>query len=203
MKPMEHDPYREPMQVPGITRFPVELRPPPGFRPDRPETWPKVPGRLEYVGGRLLYLTPCGDRQLFVVGSVAGILDRWLDEHSEFTFGTNEAGLLLDHEARGADAAVWRRDSLGPSSGGFIRVPPILAVEASGRDEGEAELRDKAAWYLDHAVQIVWIVLVDAREVLVLTRKGEVRCRQGERIPAAPELPGLEPAVERFFARVD
>ena len=41
--------------------------------------------------------------------------------------GGNEAGILIDGEARGADAAVWLREALPPRTGRFRTVPPILA----------------------------------------------------------------------------
>ncbi len=103
---VEMETYDDTVPVPRMVRFPVELRPPPGFRPEDPSTWPRVPGRLEYVDGRLVFMTPSGDIQQDVTGSVAGLLDRWLDDHPEFTFGTNEAGMILDGEVRAADAAV-------------------------------------------------------------------------------------------------
>lgn len=202
------DQYREMISVPRATRFPVDLKPPPGFRPGDPATWPKVVGKLEYVGGRLIYMTPSGDIQQDVTGSVAGLLDRWLDEHPEYTFGTNEAGMMLGGEVRAADAAVWARKDLGPYSGGYRRVPPILAVEVAGAQDEETALLDKAAWYLEHGAKTVWLVLPGSREVLVLRPgtepKTEVK-RHGEheRLPPDAALPGLTPKVSRFFKRLE
>ncbi|MCI0636206.1 MAG: Uma2 family endonuclease, partial [Actinobacteria bacterium] len=139
--------YSETITVPAAVRFPVELQPPDGFRPDDPASWPRIPGRLEYVDGRLLYMPPCGDVQQQVAISVAGVFDRWLDEHPEFVVGGNEAGMTFGRDVRGAEAAVWRRETLGSPTGGYVRVPPILAVEVAGREEGERELRTKAGWY--------------------------------------------------------
>ncbi len=34
-------------------RWPLELPLPPGFRPEEPSTWPRLAGRLEYVGGEI------------------------------------------------------------------------------------------------------------------------------------------------------
>lgn len=111
---MEDDPYNEPVPIPrGGIRFPLELRPPPGFRPSDPATWPRAIGRLEYVGGRLLYMPPCGDDQQDVSASVTGVLEAWNLDHPEFVVGGNEAGMILDGEIRGADVAIWRRDALG------------------------------------------------------------------------------------------
>lgn len=83
-----------------------------------------------------------------------------------------------------------------------MRVPPILAVEVGGREEGEPELRAKAQWYLAHGVAVVWLVLPKSRDVLVVTAGGESRHRPGERLPPHPALPGLAPAVERFFRQL-
>jgi hypothetical protein len=84
------------------------------------------------------------------------------------------------------------------------RVPPLLVVEVAGRDEdeGEAVLREKARWYLDVGVAVVWILLSGEREVLVVTRAGESRHGLGERLPADPRLPDLAPAVDELFRQV-
>jgi Uma2 family endonuclease len=192
----------ETIPVPAAVRFPVELEPPPGFRPEDPASWPKVEGRLEYVDGRLLYMPPCGDVQQGVTVSVIGLLDRWLDDHPEFFVGGNEAGLIFGRDVRGAEGAVWRREALGTPTGGYVRLPPILAVEVGGREEGESRLREKAGWYLARGVKVVWLVLPAAREVIVATTAAETRHRSGERLAPHPELPGLEPPVDRFFRQL-
>src|SRR3972149_5101849 len=163
---MQGDLYEETVPVPRAARFPVELRPPPGFRPEEPATWPKVEGALEYVGGRLLYMPPTGDIQQDVAGAVAGLLDRWVDEQPELVFGANGAGMVL------------------------------------GGEQGEPELREKAAWYLSRGVKVVWLVLSDTREVVVLDTAGESRHRAGQSLPPCPELPGLAPEVGLLSRRL-
>ncbi len=186
----------------ALVRYPVELRPPPGFRPDAPETWPRIPGRLEWVGGRLLLMPPCGDTQQTVAFDVVAVLSPWVRAHPEFEAGGNEAGMMFAGEVRGAEAAIWRLDALGDLTGGYRRVPPILAVEVTGQYEGEVELRRKADWYLEHGVSVVWLVLAETEEVLVLAIGSEYRLRSGDRIGPHAELPGLEPAVDDFFVLV-
>ncbi len=201
---MDRDLYEEPVPIPrGGVRFPMELHPPAGFDPDDLRTWPRVEGRLEWVGGRLLYMPPCGEVQSMVVGPVAEVLGEWTTRHPEFVYGTNEAGMKLSGDIRGADAAVWLRAALGPLTAGVSRVPPILAVEVAGRDEGEAELRAKAEWYFAQGVRVVWLVLPKAFEVVVLRADGETRHGRDDRLPPQPELPGLEPAVARFFRQIE
>lgn len=194
--------YEETIPVPRAIRFPVELIPPEGFDPGRLETWPKVEGRLEYVNGRLLYMPPCGDMQQDTVADVVGVLVQWVRAHREFVVSTNEAGVILRGDARGADAAIFRRSEVGRYQHKFRRVPPVLAVEVAGEDEDEAVLRDKAAWYLGAGVQVVWIVLPEQREVVVITGSGEQRCRLGEIVPPHPALPDLAPRVDDFFVQI-
>ena len=201
---MDFDAYNEPVPVPrGGVRFPLQLQPPPGFRAEDPSTWPRVSGRLELVGGRLLYMPPCGDDQQDVASSVTGVLTHWRSAHPEFRVGSNEAGMQLGGEIRAADVAVWRADTLPQRTGGYRKVPPVLAVEIAGRDEGEAELTDKARWYLDHGVAAVWLVFPLTREVVVVTQGATDRVREGQRLPAIAELPELAPEASAFFDQLD
>ena len=183
-------------------RFPLEWQAPEGFHADDLSTWPRVEGRLEYVSGRLRYMPPCGGIQQEVATDVTRLLADWADSHLEFAVGSNEAGMLLGGEVRGADAAVWRRGEAGTASG-LRRVPPVLAVEVAGQDEEENALREKAGWYLAAGVCAVWLVLPETREVIVVTAGRESRHPRGERLPARPELPGLEPEVAAFFRQLD
>ena len=147
-------------------------------------------------------MTPCGGIQGRVTGSVAGLLDEWVARKRAFVMETNEAGMLLGGEVRGADAAVWRRDDLGAASPGYPRVPPLLVVEVAGEDEGETDLRGKAEWYLKHGVATIWIVLPATREVLCIRTDSESRHGPGERVAQSPELPELAPGVDRFFRQL-
>jgi Uma2 family endonuclease len=187
----------------ALVRFPLELRTPEDFRPDDPVTWPEVPGRLEYVSGRLLYMPPCGDHQRYASSDVVTILVGWARGHTEFVAGGNEAGMKLGGDVRAADCAVWRVAGHEPLAGRFARIPPVLAVEVAGEEESEAQLRTKAGWYLAHDVTVVWLVLPALRHVVVLTRDAERRYRPGERLAAHPALPELQPAVEDFFRQLD
>jgi Uma2 family endonuclease len=187
----------------GSVRFPIELIPPPGFRADDPQTWPAIDGSLEYVDGRLLYMPPSGDVQQDVCSAVTGVLFAWIKAHAEFVVGSNEAGMILGGDTRGADAAVWRRADARAPTGRYRRTAPVLAVEVAGAEQHEAELRDKARWYLDAGVELVWIVLPESREVVVLSRTRDDRLRSGERLAPVASLPDLQPEVAEFFLQLD
>jgi Uma2 family endonuclease len=183
--------------------LPLELPAPEGFVPDRVETWPVVQGRLEYVQGRLLFMPPCGDDQQKTVADITTEVCSWGRARAGFDVGTNEAGMVLGGEVRGADVAVWRSAEAGPGTGGFLRVPPVLAVEVTGKDESVGDLLEKARWYLDRGVQVVWIADPRARVVRIVTRDGDTEVGKGERLPAHAALPGLQPRVDDLFLQVD
>lgn len=195
--------YDETITLPRALRFPVELLAPRTFDPERLETWPRVTGRLEHVGGRLLYMPPCGDVQADTVTDVVITLGSWVRSHAGFVLGTNEVGMRLGGATRAADAAIWRRAALGQPSGGLRRVPPLLAVEVAGDDEPESLLVDKAEWYRSVGVPTVWIVVPSVREVVVIDAAGRRRFGRGARLPEPAELAALSPGVDELFVQLD
>lgn len=190
----------EELGFPLPLKFPVELRLPTGFDPDEPKTWPRVHGRLEYVGGRLLFMPPCGGSQGTFVLNLGRLIGTWVRANPDYVGGSNEVGMKLGDDRRGADVAVWRtRDR--SSLKGFAPGAPLLAVEVEGEEEGDGEraLREKARWYLEHGTQIVWLALQSRREIIVITASGESRHKSGELIPEHTELPGLRVSVDEVF----
>lgn len=194
----------ETVPVPRVAvRFPLELPRPVGFVADRPETWPVVEGQLEFYQGKLFYMPPSADRQQDTSADVITTLGIWRKTHREFVVAGNEAGMILEGETRGADAAVWRRAALGPHEGKFRRVPPVLAVEVKGELEEESALYEKARWYLARGVEIVWLLFPEQRRAVVLTAESERSVGPGERLPRHASLPDLEPALDELLEQVE
>jgi len=188
------------MVVPRIAvTLPLALPAPEGFDVARLETWPTTHGRLEFVGGRLEYMPPCGEAQQRTAVDVVTELNLWRRKHPEFVVGGNEAGMLLGGEVRAADAAVW---PAGPASGGLAQTAPLLAVEVAGVDDTESLLEEKARWYLAHGVATVWIVIPQSRSAKVVTASGQTPVVRDERMPAPAGLADLTPAVSSFFTQL-
>jgi Uma2 family endonuclease len=183
--------------------FPVEMRIPEGFEADDLATWPRVAGRIEFVQGRLWYMPPCDDVQQEVAAAVTHALVAWAEAHAGFVIGSNEAGMKLGGDVRAADAGVWRRAEVGPPRGRLREAPPVLAVEVAGGDDDEVALRAKTRWYLEHGISVVWLVLPERRQVIVVTGAGETRHVPGDRLAEHPVLPGLSPAVGSLFVQID
>lgn len=186
----------------NAVRLPLELPPPEGFDPDREETWPIVEGKLEHVGGRLLWMPPSGDEQQDTCSDLLRVLGTWRQAHRDFKVGGNEAGMKLGNDRRGADAAVWRAEDVRGYAGRFRRAPPVLAVEVAGRDDTEESLREKASWYLTHGVGLVWLLFPRERRALWLTAAEEREVLPGARMPAHTALPDLEPLLDELFEQV-
>jgi Uma2 family endonuclease len=196
--------YRGGTPVPTIAiTLPLELPLPDGFDAWDLATWPLVEGRLEYVDGRLLYMPPSGDEQQDKVADVTVELGLWTRGHPEFLASTNEAGIILGRDVRAVDASVYRRIDVGPYTGGLRRVPPVFAVEVAGKDEAEDLLLEKAAWYLDRGVEVVWVLVPRPRRVIVKTLGGSVELGPGERLPATHRCPGSSPASTISSVRYD
>ncbi len=148
-------------------------------------------------------MPPCADLQQDVAVDVVHVLRTWSESHQRFVVGGNEAGMKLGVDIRAADAAVWLRAEVGPSVGRLRHVAPILAVEVAGQDEDERVLLEKAGWYLRHGVVVVWLVIPEARTVVVVDQNGESRYGVGGRLTAHSGLPELTPDVQQFFAQID
>lgn len=195
--------YDELVPVPrSAVLLPLEMSLPVGFVADDPGTWPLVEGQLEFVGGRLLYMPPTADRQQDTTVDVVAVLAAWRRDHASFVVGTNEAGMILGGEVRAADAAVWRRADVGDYEGRFRRVAPVLAVEVKGELEADASLHEKASWYLQRGVAVVWLLFPRERRVVVITREGEQSFAPGQTLTEGEHLPGLAPLVDDLFLQI-
>jgi len=200
---MTSEAYDDLVPVPrAAVELPLPVPLPEGFDHERLETWPRIEGRLEFVGGRLLYMPPTGDEQQDTCADVVGALHVWRRDHHDHVVGGNEAGVLLGGETRGMDAGVWRREDLSGYTGGLRRAAPMLAVEVSGKYDDEEALGEKARWYLAHGTAAVWLLFPRERRVRAVTPGGETTHGTGERLPSIPELPALEPTVDELFEQV-
>lgn len=133
----------------------------------------------------------------------AYLLRTWSERLPAFIVGGNEAGMKLGGDIRAADVAVWARRRRRRAKRATSLSAADSGGEVAGEDEDESALTEKARWYLGHGVGVVWLVLPETREVVVIRDGRTERFGRGESLSATESLPGLEPEVARFFAQID
>ena len=77
---------------------------------------------------------------------------------------------------------------------------PDFAVEVKSPDDGYAELRDKAHFYLQHGCKLVWLVYPPKRIVEVVQPDNQIDLLVvGDILDGGDVLPGFRLSVETLF----
>ena len=141
--------------------------------------------------GSLAFMPPLGSARDAAMTSVASRLGAWVRDRHELVLATSGTWSSIAAVPRPPDAAIWRRSDLDGYVGKLRRVPPLLAVEVAGADDGEDALLEIAAGHLAAGVSTVWLVLPAPRAVLVVTAAGVTRHGADAALPEPAGLVGL------------
>lgn len=76
---------------------------------------------------------------------------------------------------------------------------PDFAVEIKSPDESLPDMRKKAAYYLSHGSQLVWLVYTERRLVIVLTPDSEDILSENDILDGGSVFPGFTLAVKDIF----
>ena len=103
---MPSEPYSETIRVPAAVRFPIELEPPEGFRPEDPASWPRID-----------VTTTAGTRR--IVGRVSAQAS--FDDRSFCSIVTalGSRAITLLSRTLGTHFAMWSKLVL-PTNGGHL-----------------------------------------------------------------------------------
>lgn len=83
---------------------------------------------------------------------------------------------------------------------GAVDRLPELAVEIKSPNDTYRHLRDKADYYLENGVQLVWLVYPEKRLVEVYALDGEIEILTvGDTLSGGTVLPDFEVAVSKLF----
>ena len=163
--------------------------------------------RFELINGELIEMAPTGEQH----GLIAGVLFAHIlsfDPRFELGIPAVEAGYYAPHDRRtllSPDVAFRRTDGDAPPlSKTFVPIMPDLAVEIVSPSNTMPQIRRKAAIYLQHGAQLVWIIIPNKKtaEVCKLDEEGGI---QTESIAADGSLsgenvlPGFELPLRRLF----
>ncbi len=171
----------------------------------RPENADK---RLELIDGEIIEMPAPGEEHGFLAGL---FYHHFLlfDPERKLGVPTVESGYYtLDdrYTVLAPDAAFRLRESAtAPLNKRWASAMPDIAVEIKSPNDSMAQIRRKAAIYLVHGTQLVWIVIPDRKgvEVCRLDDSGDIRAEfigvdgslSGEDV-----LPGFELPLSRLFS---
>jgi len=161
------------------------------------------------IDGELYWDMPPG----YTHGRIAGHIFRYLMNYAEahdLGDGSVDTGYFPAddrHTLLGPDVAFFRKENVPPANHEkFVARMPDLAVEVQSPSNSLAELRRKAAIYLRHGTEIVWLVLPKRAGVEVWRAgadgepQGEFIARDGS-LTGEPVLPGFALELQRLFPR--
>jgi Uma2 family endonuclease len=166
----------------------------------------KVPGKAEIVGGRIVMMSPTGDKPGDAAGAVYVRLREFAKSHGGRAYGDNVA-FLVDLPTRKSfcpDASYYT----GPRTGmKFLSEAPVFAVEV--RSEGdygraaEREMSEKRADYFAAGTKVVWDVDLLSDDVIRVYRADSTEqptiYRRGDTAEAEPAVPGWTFSVDELF----
>jgi Uma2 family endonuclease len=166
----------------------------------------RVPGKAEIVGGRIVMMSPTGDRPGEAALVIVIRLREYAKAHGGHAYGDN-VGFLVDVSGRKSfcpDGAYY----IGPRTGmKFLSEAPVFAIEV--RSEGdyglraEGEMANKRSDYFAAGTKVVWDVDLLSEEVVRVYRADSPEMpmiyRRGETAEAEPAVPGWKFAVDELF----
>ncbi len=163
--------------------------------------------RLYLIDGELVVMSPVKQMHGQLAIRLGAYLMLYADEH-----GLGEVTTEVGHYAPGdrrtllaPDVAFTTQARINQTAQDeFVPLMPDLAVEIASSGDSLAQLRRKAAIYLDNGTRLVWIVLPDQRGVDVCRSAVGARLDiefvgAGGVLSGEDVLPGFELDLSRLF----
>ncbi len=165
-----------------------------------------VEGKAEIVDGKIVLMSPTGDRPNWAASEIFVSLRAYAKAHGGRACSDNLAFLVqLPHRKSFApDAAYYT----GPRTGmKFLSQAPDFAVEVrSEGDDGagaERAMAKKRADYFAAGTKVVWDVDLESDDVVRVYRADSPNVptvyRRGEQAEAEPAVPGWTMPVDELF----
>jgi len=186
--------------------------PPPGSATPDDAFDPKfVGGRAAEVVGGILVEKTVGVYDEYIATRILGFLQAFMDEHNLGAVTGSQGGYWFASDTmRMPDASVVLWDSLDDPDEieergeAFLRTPPDLVVEVLSPSNTTREMAIKLDEYAKAAVQLVWYVDPDRKEVDVYAKaraKAKTTLGVADTLDGGAVLPGFTLPVAKLFEK--
>ena len=162
--------------------------------------------RGELIRGVLRETMPTGEEHGWIVTNLVGELVPFTKPRRLGRLIASDAGILLERDpdtVREPDIAFTSAERLPPGGPNpkYAEVVPDLVVEVVSPGDSAAEVADRAAMWLGHGVQLVWIVQPSSRTIEAHRAGATARTLgEGDRLDGEDVLPGFDCPVAAVFA---
>lgn len=164
--------------------------------------------RYELVDGRVIRMSPPGSEHGAIAMRIGAALADYVDRHNLGVVFAAETGFQLTVDpdtVRAPDASFVSRERI--SAGGIPRTywpgAPDLAVEVLSPDDAAGDVDEKVRQYLQHGVQIVWVVDIGRRSVTVHRPAASSQTlSEADALDGGDILPGFGYSVRRVFEAI-
>jgi Uma2 family endonuclease len=160
-------------------------------------------GYFELVQGRLVKVPLGTPKHGHCCAKVGATMDRAVRERKLGWVCSNNTGVITERNpdtVLGPDIAFWSYERLPTLPDLFVDIVPDLAVEVFSAIETGPTVLFKLLHWLDHGVQMVWVVDPEGRIVMVHRSRQDVRILgDSEEIDGADVLPGFTCRVSELF----
>jgi Uma2 family endonuclease len=146
---------------------------------------PEDEWRYELVEGRLVRMSPAGDRHNRISGRLFGAVYGFVSARRLGEAYPQESGFLISEAGEpdtvlAPDLAFVRADQVPrPAVAGYPRITPDLVAEVLSPSQTLPQLRQKADTWLARGVTLVWILVPEAH-VVEVRRAGHPPTTLGE-----------------------
>jgi Uma2 family endonuclease len=160
----------------------------------------------ELVRGKVRAMSPTGYSHGDVAGVIAGMVFMYARGRKAGRVLTAEAGFILSRNpdtVRAPDVMFVAEERMPKGApGGYLPIPPDLAVEVVSPNDQFSDITAKAEEYLAAGVRLVWVVDPQTRHAYVFRPGQPVRSlSEKEALSGEDVLPDFQLPLSEVFSR--
>ncbi len=153
---------------------------------------------LELIHGEIVEKVPTQEHGLYA-GNIFGPLWNYAQARGgRVVMEVRYRALEDQHNTRIPDVSYTTGDEELVTQGSVPQMP-ALAVEIKSPDDALKKMREKARYYVEHGVQLVWLVIPERRIVEVYTPDDEQILDENDALDGREVLPGFTLPVRDVF----